>query len=124
MPIPKPQNVDPTGSKGISLFEYFRPREETDPAAAEAESEPFQIKVAGSGTVYDVPADKSIVDVLRENGLDVETSCEEVLRGSCRTRSLEGEPEDHDLVLDDDEQADYVMVCCARSKGPLLVLEL
>ena len=110
--------------KGTVHFEYFTLPEEADPAAAEAESKPFQIKVASSGNVHDVPADKTIVDVLLENGVDVETSCESGLCGTCRTRYLEGDPEHHDMVLEDDEQAEYVMVCCARSKGPLLVLDL
>jgi vanillate O-demethylase ferredoxin subunit len=71
-----------------------------------------------------VPNDKSIVQVLREHGMDVETSCESGLCGTCRTRYVEGEPEHHDYVLDDDERSEYVMICCARSRSPLLVLDL
>ena len=84
----------------------------------------FQIRINSSGALYDVPNDKSIVQVLRENGMEVETSCESGLCGTCRTRYVEGDPEHHDYVLDDDERNEYLMICCARSKGPLLVLDL
>ena len=60
---------------------------------------------------------------LREQGIDIETSCESGLCGTCRTRYLEGEPEHHDYVLDDEERDEYVMICCARSKSPVLVLD-
>jgi tert-butyl alcohol monooxygenase/tert-amyl alcohol desaturase reductase len=84
----------------------------------------FQIRIQSSGALYDVPNDKSIVQVLREHGMEVETSCESGLCGTCRTRYIEGDPEHHDYVLDDEEKYEYVMICCARSKSPLLVLDL
>ena len=84
----------------------------------------FQVRIKSTGALYDVPNDKSIVQVLREHGMDVETSCESGLCGTCRTRYVEGDPEHHDYVLEDEERAEYVMICCARSKGPLLVLDL
>lgn len=93
------------------------------PAVAQA-NEPFQIKLKSSGKVLDVPADKTIVQVLRDNGIDVDTSCEEGYCGTCLTRYLDGEPEHRDTVLDDNDRAQYLMVCCARSRSPLLVLDL
>ena len=84
----------------------------------------FQVKIASTGAVYDVPNDRSIVQVLREHGLEVATSCESGLCGTCRTRFLSGVPEHRDYVLDDDERQHYVMPCCARSRSPVLVLDL
>jgi len=117
-------------------FEYFTPpapsaptavtaRAASDTSGAAAEDTPggFQVRLTSTGGLYDIPNDKSIVQVLREQGIDVETSCESGLCGTCRTRYLEGEPEHHDYVLDDDERDEYVMICCARSKSPVLVLD-
>ncbi len=84
----------------------------------------FRVRLARSGGTFDVPDDKSIVEVLRENGLDVATSCESGLCGTCRTRYLEGEPEHRDYVLDDEARRHDVLICCARSKSPVLVLDL
>ena len=84
----------------------------------------FQVRLASSGVTYLVPSDKSIVEVLRENGVDVDTSCEEGLCGTCRTRYLDGTPEHNDFVLSREEQEEWVQICCARAKTPLLVLDL
>ena len=84
----------------------------------------FKVKLARLGRTFDVPDDKSIVDVLRENGVQVSTSCESGLCGTCRIRYLEGEPEHHDYVLDAEERRHEVLICCARSKSQTLVLDL
>ena len=84
----------------------------------------FRIRLALSGEVFPVPHDKSIVEVLRENGIDIDTCCEEGFCGTCMTRYLAGEPEHRDTVLDDDDRQEYVLVCCARSRSEELVLDL
>ena len=84
----------------------------------------FQIKISSTGAVYDVPADKSIVEVLWDNGFDVDTSCESGLCATSMTRYTEGEVEHSDMVLDEEEQSEYLCGCCSRAKSPLLVLDL
>lgn len=84
----------------------------------------FQIKIARTGAVIDVPKDKSIVEVLWSHGFDVDTSCESGVCASCMTRYTEGEPDHQDSVLDDEEQAQYLCVCVSRSISPLLVLDV
>lgn len=83
----------------------------------------FDVKIASSGAVYTVPPGRSIVQVLRAAGIECVTSCEAGICGTCRTRYLEGTPEHHDFVLDDAEQREYLMICCARSKSAMLVLD-
>ena len=95
----------------------------TDTPAAPSQGE-FQIKISSTGDVYEVPAEKSIVEVLWDNGFDVDTSCESGLCATCMTRYLEGEPDHQDMVLDEEERAEYLCVCCSRSNSPLLVLDL
>ena len=87
-------------------------------------TEAFQIKIASSGAVFDVPADRSIVEVLWDQGFDVDTSCESGLCATCMTRYVEGEPDHRDMVLDEDERGEFLCVCCSRSKTPVLVLDL
>lgn len=119
--------------KGTVHFEYFTaassPKsslsgEELDQAGDDALGLGFQVKIASSGAVYTVPNDKSIVQVLAEQGIHVETSCESGLCATCKVRYLEGEVDHRDMVMGDDEQAEYLTACCSRSKGPLLVLDL
>lgn len=93
----------------------------SDAAGPEPE---FQIKIASTGALLDVPAGRSIVEVLWENGFDVDTSCETGLCATCMTRYLAGEPDHQDMVLDEDERKQYLCVCCSRSKSSVLVLDL
>ena len=108
--------------RGTVHCEYFS----VDTSVTHGADEAFQIKIASTGQVFDVPADKSIVDVLRANGYDVETMCEEGICGTCATVMLEGEADHRDFVLDDEEKArgEFIMVCCSRAKSPVLTLDL
>ncbi|WP_248796415.1 PDR/VanB family oxidoreductase [Pseudomonas sp. MWU13-2105] len=86
----------------------------------------FSIRIASSGQTFEVPADKSVVQVLQDKGIEIAISCEQGICGTCLTRVLEGLPEHRDLFLSEDEQAanDQFTPCCSRSKTPLLVLDL
>ena len=84
----------------------------------------FQVKIASTGAVFTVPNDKSIVDVLAEHGVEVETSCRAGLCATCKVRYLAGEVDHRDLVLSGEEQATYIATCISRAKSPLLVLDL
>ena len=94
------------------------------PATPALDDGAFHVRLSRRGATYVVPSDKSIVEVLRENGVHVDTSCEAGLCGTCRTRYLDGTPEHNDFVLSSEEQVEWVQICCARSKTPLLVLDL
>ncbi len=87
---------------------------------------PFQVKLASSGAVYDVPADKSIVQALQEHGVEILVSCEQGVCGTCVTRVLEGECDHRDLYITDEEKArhDQMTPCCSRAKSAMLVLDL
>jgi len=50
-----------------------------------ASDRPFKLKLAKSGKVFEVPADKTIMEVLREHGFEVPSSCETGTCGTCRT---------------------------------------
>ncbi len=53
----------------------------------------FSVKLASSGQVFDVPADRSVVQVLESHGIEIAVSCEQGICGTCLTRVLEGIPE-------------------------------
>ncbi|WP_020652771.1 PDR/VanB family oxidoreductase [Massilia niastensis] len=87
---------------------------------------PFDVRLASSGRVVTVPAGKTVLGVLAEQGIDIPYSCEEGVCGTCLTRVLEGTPDHRDLYLTEEEQAanDQFTPCCSRSKTPVLVLDL
>lgn len=107
---------------GTVHFEHFTaPVRSEEPARADT---PFRIRLARSKLELDVPADRSIADVLVDHDVFIETSCREGYCGTCLTRYLGGEPEHRDTVLDDADRKEFVLVCCARSRTPLLELDL
>ena len=107
---------------GTVHFEYFTAQE--DEFALKRENTPFKVKIDSTGQVFDVAVDQTIIEVLRVNGFAVDTECEDGYCGTCITRYVDGEPEHRDLVLDDEDRNEFVMVCCARSRSPVLVLDM
>lgn len=86
----------------------------------------FEIELATSGAVLPVPAGRRIIDVLREAGVDVQTSCEEGVCGSCETRVISGVPDHRCEVLSAGERlaSKTMMVCCGGARSRRLVLDL
>jgi len=89
-------------------------------------SDSFEVHLAKRNLTLTVPADKSILQVLQDAGLDVPFSCSEGICGTCLTKVKEGEPDHWDMFLTPEEQekGDCIMVCISRSKSPRLVLDL
>ncbi|WP_206796066.1 PDR/VanB family oxidoreductase [Amycolatopsis sp. MtRt-6] len=79
-----------------------------------------------TGEVFDVPAGKSILAVLTENGIDVFKSCEEGICGSCVSGVLDGVPDHRDQCLSAAEKAagDQMALCVSRALGERLKIEL
>ena len=88
--------------------------------------QPFTVKIASSGATYEVPANQTVVQALQPHGIEILTSCEQGVCGTCITRVLEGECDHRDLYFTDEEKAkhDQFTPCCSRAKTPLLVLDL
>jgi vanillate O-demethylase ferredoxin subunit len=101
--------------------EYFA----AEPAPA-SEGDAFEVQVASSGRVVVVPAGKTVVQALAEAGVDIQTSCEQGVCGTCITRVLSGTPDHRDLYFTPEEHAanDQFTPCCSRSKSARLVLDL
>lgn len=98
-----------------------------DFGAAKARPEdntPFTVVLAKSGERFEVPIDKSILEVLREAGKILPSSCESGTCGTCRTRLVSGEPDHRDLALAEHERARNIMICVSRAKSAELVLDL
>ncbi|MGF7137242.1 ferredoxin-NADP reductase [Paraburkholderia sp. EB58] len=101
--------------------ERFSRREE---GAGEADTE-FEVEFVRSGVVATVPAKRSILEVAEELGVEVESSCQEGVCGSCEIRVIEGTPDHRDSVLSAKERAagKTMMICVSRSCSARLVLD-
>ncbi|WP_020664326.1 PDR/VanB family oxidoreductase [Amycolatopsis benzoatilytica] len=87
--------------------------------------QPFTVEL-DTGEVFEIPADKSILSVLTDNGIEVFKSCEEGICGSCVSGVLEGIPEHRDQCLSASDKAagDQMALCVSRARSEKLVIEL
>jgi vanillate O-demethylase ferredoxin subunit len=108
---------------GTVHFEHFKAPEPPAGAATLAPGA-FMVKIASSGAMLEVPADRSIADVLEQNGVRIETSCQAGLCATCKIRYLEGEVDHRDYILGDDEHGQFLTACVSRATSPVLVLDL
>ncbi|WP_428002266.1 2Fe-2S iron-sulfur cluster-binding protein [Acidovorax sp.] len=84
----------------------------------------FELVLARSQLRLPVEPGESMADVLQLAGIAIDTLCEQGVCGTCATRWLAGAPDHRDSCLSPEEQATHVAVCCARSHGPTLTLDL
>jgi phthalate 4,5-dioxygenase reductase component len=84
---------------------------------------PFRVKLARSGDVLDIGTNRTILEAMREHGLDVPSSCETGTCGTCRTKLLSGEADHRDLVLAEHERKDTIMICVSRARGEEITID-
>lgn len=101
-------------------FEYFKNMREID------DSSTFEIALARSCLTLTVPAGRTILEVMREAGVDMPSSCEQGACGTCMATVIEGEPDHQDVYLNDAEKkaGTKIMTCVSRAKSARLVLDV
>jgi tetrachlorobenzoquinone reductase len=101
-------------------IEYFTPKFEAAQAGG------FIVELARSKRELVIPPGKSILQAVREAGIQVPHSCEEGVCGACETRVISGTPDHRDSILTEQERKDSatMMICCSGSKSPRLVLDI
>ena len=109
--------------KGTVHYELFRGAEAD--VAPRSSDQPFEITLARAGKTLTVPADKSILEVLRSNGFKIKTLCKEGVCGTCRIGLLAGKADHRDEVLTDEQREHEIQVCVSRAlPNETLVLDL
>ncbi|WP_146345711.1 reductive dehalogenase [Falsiphaeobacter marinintestinus] len=91
-------------------LEYFSVPEQPDYV-----NHAFTIKLARTGKELAVPEDKTIADVLNENGLHVDVKCSDGICGVCKCGLLEGEVEHRDFVLSNAQREHEIITCQSRA---------
>ena len=87
---------------------------------------PVEVVCETAGRVLLVPPGTSILQAVRDAGLEVTPPCADGLCGTCETRVLDGEPDHRDALLTAEERAfgDTMLICVSRARTPRLVLDL
>ena len=95
-------------------LEYFN----ADSSALAGPRNGFTVRLARSTGEYFIPEDRSIVQALADQGIVIETSCEQGVCGTCLTGVLEGTPDQRDVFLSDEERHANDRKCPCVSRAP------
>lgn len=96
-------------------------------AAVAAESDrPVEVELRRSNKLIQVAAKQSVLDAVREAGVDALYDCRVGNCGACAVKVLEGIPEHRDVVLTkaERERAGLMCICVSRAQSERLVLDL
>ncbi len=90
------------------------------------ENQPFDIIITSTGQTLHVPADKTILQVLHDHGIEKESQCKDGLCGSCETGLLSGDADHRDSIQTEEEKLENtcIMVCCSRARSVSLTLDI
>lgn len=104
-------------------LEYFSA--ETVLSDTETDRE-FEVQIASTGAVITVASDQTVLSALAKAGINLPSSCENGVCGTCLTGVRDGQPDHRDMYLSPEEQerGDQFTPCCSRSCSPRLVLDL
>jgi ferredoxin-NADP reductase len=114
-----------TSGRPAPHVERFSARPDFATESHPDETAPFELVLAKSDRRFTIPADKTIAQVLAAERVFVPTSCTEGYCGVCETVVLEGIPDHRDdyLLPEVRETNKKIMICCSRSKTPVLVID-
>jgi ferredoxin-NADP reductase len=107
---------------GALHIERFAPKE----LGERVLSGSFEVEVVSSGHVLTVAPEQTVLEVLQDDGVFVDSSCEEGTCGSCEVAVVDGAIDHRDSVLTREERDEgkLMMVCVSRAACPRLVLDL
>ena len=86
--------------------------------------EELVIEILSTGQKVTLTRAESVIDALAGIGIEVPTSCQSGLCGTCKTRYISGEVDHGDCILSDDEHQEYLTPCVSHIKSGTLVLDL
>ena len=88
--------------------------------------EEVELELRRSGRTVVAAPETTLLQAIRDAGVEIESDCEEGYCGTCETRILEGGPDHRDVVLSKAERASgrTFMPCVSRACGRKLVLDL
>ena len=88
------------------------------------DSEELVIEIQSTGQKISLTRAESLIDALARSGIEVPTSCQSGLCGTCKTRYISGDVEHGDCILSDAEHQEFLTPCVSHIKSGTLVLDL
>jgi MOSC domain-containing protein YiiM/ferredoxin-NADP reductase len=83
--------------------------------------DPFTVEVKKENKVLEVKEDQTLLQVLREAGLEIDSSCETGNCGTCRVEVCEGKVEHRGSALSEEDKGKAMLSCVSRGVGHLVI---
>ncbi|KAH9209945.1 putative vanillate O-demethylase oxidoreductase [Leptodontidium sp. 2 PMI_412] len=88
---------------------------------ASTSGDPFEAELQSSGKVLEVKEEQTLLDVLREAGLEIGSSCEVGNCGTCKVTVCKGNVDHRGTGLMESEKADSMLSCVSRGIGRITI---
>ena len=100
-------------------LEYF-----SVPELPDYKNHDFTLKLAQSGKIFHIPANKTATDILTENGIHIDLKCSDGICGVCKCGIVSGKVEHRDFVLSKKQREKSIILCQSRAADPNGILEI
>lgn len=87
-------------------------------------AQPFNVRQLSSDRLFEIPSDKTILEVFRGHGIQPKSSCETGTCGTCRVALVSGDPDHRDLVLSESERQLFFIPCVSRATSDEITLDI
>lgn len=86
----------------------------------------FTLNLVRSGISLEIPADKTVLEVLEDADIEIDASCEQGVCGTCLTKVVKGIPDHRDQFLTECEKSlnNQFTPCCSRALTDSLSIDL
>lgn len=118
-----PQSLMDACRERVNQLKYPEPHTHYEDfgGSISAGGDPFEAEIKSTGQVLKVPTDKTLLQVLREAGLEVFSSCLAGNCGMCMVDHCSGEVNHRGVALTEEEKAESLLSCVSRGKGRIVV---
>jgi ferredoxin len=83
--------------------------------------DPFMVEIKKSGKMLMVEEEKTLLQTIRESGLEVDSSCEAGNCGTCRVEVCEGKVDHRGSGLGEEDKATAMLSCVSRGIGRIVI---
>jgi len=90
-------------------------------SASPAGGNVFVVEARRSKKTFNVSADQTLLQSLRDNDIPIESVCENGTCGTCKVAFVEGDIEHNDAILSPEEKESKIIACVSRAKSRVIL---
>lgn len=83
--------------------------------------DPFTVELKNSKKTLNVDAEKTLLETMREAGLEVDSSCETGNCGTCRVEVCQGKVDHRGSALSEEDKGVAMLACVSRGVGHIVI---